>query len=841
MTTLREDLRLAFRRLRHEPGFTVVAVLTLALGLGANIAVFTLIHGLLMRSLPVERPEELFRLGDNNNCCVNSGLQTSYSLFSTKLFQHLRESTASEFSEITGFQATTQALGVRRVGAAGTESYPGQYVTATYFQTFGVKPAAGRLFVPDDDRPDAAPVAVMSHQTWTRTYGQDPTVVNAPVVINGTPMTIVGVAAADFFGDAIRANPPGIWLPLGQEPAMRGPASLLERADSDWLYVIGRLRPGSNPERLASVATSALQRWLSAQSFVSEANRPTIPDRRIAVTPAGGGVALLKYQFGLSLNILFATSALVLLIAAANLANLLLARADRGQAALRAALGASPGRIVRQAMTEGVLIALVGGVVAIAVASASARALVAIAFQGVAFIPFDAAPSTTVLLFAGGLAVVTGALFTAAPAWAMSRTAPLEALSGVGRSGHHRSFVPRRSLVVAQVALSLVLLVGAGLLATSLSNLERQPLGFDPADRTIVFVNPPPISDEPDRLRQFYTTIVETLRRVPGVTDATYALYTPMEGNNWSSSMSLAGRTDPIPESPSWNRVGPRYFETIGTKAVRGRLLAETDTPASARVAVVNETFRRRYLDKVEPIGQRVGIGDASHANDYQIVGVVEDVKYTQPTAATRAMVFLPAFQTVDYATPGERSMQARSTLMRSIVVRTAPGSGTLEGPIRRALAEADPNLVVTRVIAHGTQVALNYRIQRLMAALTSVYGLLALGLAALGLYGVTSYGVVQRTREIGVRMALGADRGRIIRTVLTGPVRQTLLGLAIGLPIVYGATRLIGAQLYQVGQTDPTILTGSALVLMIAAIIAAVLPALRAAAIEPTRALRGE
>ena len=841
MTILREDLRLALRRLRHEPGFTVVAVLTLALGLGANVAVFTLIHGLLMRSLPVERPEQLFRLGDNNNCCVNSGLQGNYSLFSTRLYEHLRDSTTSEFSQVAGFQANTSALGVRRAGAGATESYPGQYVSATYFQMFGVKPALGRLLVPDDDRPDALPVAVMSHQTWTRTYGQDPTVVNAPFVVNGRPMTVIGVAAADFFGDAIRANPPGIWLPLGQEPAMRGPTSLLERVDSDWLYAIGRLRPESNPDRLGSVATAALQRWLSAQPFVSEANRPRIPEQRITVAPAGGGVSLLKYQFGRSLNILFVTSALVLLIASANLANLLLARADRGQTALRAALGASPGRIVRQAMTEGVLIAIVGGVVAIFVASASARGLVAIAFQGVAFIPFDATPSTMVLAFAALLAVVTGALFTAAPAWAMSRTAPLEALSGVGRSGHHRSFVPRRSLVVTQVALSLVLLVGAGLLATSLGNLERQPLGFDPANRTMVYIDPPPLAGEPDRLRQFYATIQERLRQVPGVVDVSYAMYTPMGGDNWSSTISIAGRTDPIPEGVTWNRVGPRYFETIGTKALRGRLLLETDTPSAARVTVVNEAFRKRYLDKVEPIGQHLGIGDASHANDFQIVGVVEDVKYTRPTEPARPMIFLPVFQNVEYASAGARATQARSALMRSIIVRTAPGSGTLEGQIRKTLADVDPNLAVTRVLPHVTQVALNFRIQRLMAALTSVYGLLALGLAALGLYGVTSYGVMQRTREIGVRMALGADRGRIVRTVLSGPVKQTVLGLAIGFPIVYGTTRLIGTQLYEVGQADPVILTGAGFVLMVAAIVAAVLPALRAAAIEPTKALRGE
>jgi predicted permease len=843
MATLWDDVKVAVRRLRHEPGFAVVAILTLALGLGANVAVFTLVNGLLLRSLPVERPAELSRLGDNNNCCVNSGLQTSYSLFSTKLYDHLRASTTEEFIAIAGFQATTMPLGVRRSGAAGIESIAGQYVTATYFAMFGVKPAAGRLFRPDDDRPDTPDVAVMSHQTWTQVYGQDPAVENGTFIINGRPMTIIGVAADEFFGDAVRPNPPGIWLPLGKEPAHRGTTSLAERAESDWLYAIGRRRPGVTPQRVATVATAALQRWLEAQSFVSATNRSQIPNQHINVAPAGGGIALLAVQFGRALTILFVTSALVLLIASANLANLLLARADRGQAAIRAALGATSGRLLRQALTEGVIVALAGGAVAVFVASGSARALVALAFPGVAFIPFDTEPSATILLFALGLAVVTGALFTAAPAWAMSRTPPLEALSGVGRSGHQRSFVPRRSLVVAQVALSLVLLVGAGLLATSLGNLERQPLGFDPVDRTIVRINPPPLADEPERVALLYTSMRERLLRVPGVVGATYALYSPMEGNNWSSGISIAGRpVDPAnPYGSSWNRVGPGYFETIGTHALRGRLLNDSDTPSSARVAVVNDAFRRQYFAAVDPIGQRLGIGDASHAGDFEVVGVVEDVKYTNPTQPVRPMIFLRAFQTVPYAEAGDRSTQARSALMRTLVVRTSPGLGTLEGQIRRALAEVEPNLTIIRLLAHSEQVGGNFRIQRLMATLTSVYGVLALALASLGLYGVTAYGVSQRTREIGVRMALGADRGRIIRTVLIGPLRQTLVGLAVGIPLALLAGRALGTQLYEVGQRDPGILSLASIVLVVATVAAAVFPALRAAAIQPTKALRGE
>jgi hypothetical protein len=301
--------------------------------------------------------------------------------------------------------------------------------------------------------------------------------------------------------------------------------------------------------------------------------------------------------------------------------------------------------------------------------------------------------------------------------------------------------VPRRSLVIAQVALSLVLLVGAGLLATSLNRLERQTLGFDPGDRTIVRIDPPQWAAEPDRLARLYTAMQERLRQVPGVVEASYALYSPMEGNNWSSRISIAGRkVDPAqPEGSSWNRVGTRYFETVGTKVLRGRLLADSDTPGSTRVAVVNDAFRRRFFDKAEPLGQRVGIGDESHASDFEIVGVVEDVKYTAAADPVRPMLFLPAFQHVKYEQGGDGSVQARSGLMRTLIVQTRPGAGTLEAQIRRALAEVEQSVTVVRVFPHVDQVSVNFRMQRLMATLTSVYGLLALGLAALGLYGVTS------------------------------------------------------------------------------------------------------
>jgi predicted permease len=355
-----------------------------------------------------------------------------------------------------------------------------------------------------------------------------------------------------------------------------------------------------------------------------------------------------------------------------------------------------------------------------------------------------------------------------------------------------------------------------------------------------VRIDPPALAGQVVALERLYTDLRLRLLQVAGVADVTYALYSPMEGNNWSSRVSVAGRpADAAPSGASYNRVGPRYFETIGTRLLHGRLLDERDRPGAQPVAVVNEAFRRVFFEHVEPVGQRLGVGGPEHASDYEVVGVVDDVKYTAATQPTRPMIFFPAFQSVDYADPSGRSNQARSMLMRSMVVRTTPGAGTLEPAIRRAIAEVSPTLNVMRVLTMDEQVSGNFRIQRLMASLASAYGLLALALASIGLYGVTTYGVTQRTREIGVRMALGADPSRIMRTVVGGPLTQTLIGLAIGVPLALLAGRSVAAQLYGIGGQDPRILTGGVVVMIASAVLAAAVPARRAAAIDPTAALR--
>jgi predicted permease len=839
---LLEDLRLGVRRLWQQPGFTAVAVLMLALGLGANTTIFTLVQALLMPRLPVEQGDELYRLGDNNNCCNNSGLQRDFSLFSYALYQHLRDN-LPEFSSLAAFMPTVQALGVRRDGDDYADSFPVQIVTGNYFTMFGVRPAAGRLLADTDDRPDAPPAFVMSHRIWTDRYDRDPAVIGRQFFISGKPLTLVGVATEGFFGDTVRPDPAAIWIPIGQEPMLRGAASVVDRPSQYWLYAIGRAVPGATREGIQLKATALLQQWLSGQSFVSTQDRSEIPQQRIAVASARGGVQLMRYTFAQPLNLLFITSGLVLLIAAANLANLLLARADRGQAALRAALGASRARLIRQALTEGVLLAVIGGVAGVLVAIAATRTLLALAFPGASVVPVATTPSVMVLLFAFGLSVLTGAIFTAAPAWAMSRAQPIDALHGVGRSSVSRSFVPRRSLVVVQVALSMVLLTGAGLLATSLNNLERQPLGFDPERRIVLRIDPPSIADAPDKLSALYLRMREELLRVPGVESVSYALYSPMEGNNWSSGISIQGRAvDPArPISSSWNRIGPAYFETIGTRLLRGRAIDERDTPGSAHVAVVNAAFVRQFFDKDEPLGRRVGIGGPGHAGDFEIVGVVEDVKYTGASRPTRPMFFVPTMQVAGYDDASDRNVQARSTLMKTVIIRTASEAASLESMLRRTLANVDRGLTVLRVLPLADQVGVNFRLERLMARLTTAYGALALMLASIGLYGVTAYAVARRTREIGVRMALGADRSDIMKVILRGPLFQTAIGLVVGAPLAWFAGRAISTQLYGISGGSPFILTAAMVTLVLSAAVAAIVPARRAASVDPTRALRME
>ena len=502
------------------------------------------------------------------------------------------------------------------------------------------------------------------------------------------------------------------------------------------------------------------------------------------------------------------------------------------------ALGAPRGRLIRQIITESILLAVLGGAAGIFVAFAGARAILLLAFRGAHYVPISATPSLPVLGFAFVLSLVTGIIFGVAPAWVTSHSDPAETLRGAGRGTRDRSSLPRKSLVVLQVALSAVLLIGAGLLTQSLRNLENQRFGFETEGRLILRVDPALAGYTPDRLYGLYQQLEQRLPQIPGVQSASFSLYSPMRGDNWSSGIHIEGRPPDERNSASWDRVSPHYFETIGTRLVRGRPIGDQDTPASPPVAVVNQTFAGKFFPKQDPIGKHFGFGRENHGEDFEIVGLVEDAKYQDAREPAYATFFLPFLQ---MSRDPARSGLVRSHFFGDIELRVSGQPLNLEPAVRRTLAEIDPNLTVLDLMSMSEQLSGNFNQDRLVARLTELFGLLALVLACVGLYGVTAYSVVRRTNEFGIRMAIGANRANVVGLVLRGAMLQLGLGLAIGIPVALAAGRLLSNQLFGVNSYDPAILGLAAAVLSACTLLAGFIPARRAASIDPIQALRVE
>jgi len=840
-----QDLRIGLRKLWRSPGFTVVVVLTLSLGIGATTAIFSLIDAVMLKSLPVANPKELYRLGDNNNCCVMTGTQNdgSFVLYSYPLYEHLRDHTP-ELTRLAAFSSYLSDLSVRRSGdSAPAQPYKGEFVSGNYFEMFGAGAFAGRTLTPRDDTAGAPPAAVISYHTWQTHFASDPSVIGASFVINTLPYTIVGVAPAQFYGDTLRSDPPDFWLPLATEPDR-----WLFANGPEWLYLIGRLGPGATPAEVQAKLTVELQQWLWSTGY-SEATpeqrndqalvdkyRQEIGRQHIHLTSAARGVAQLQTDYSSGLRLLVTLSAFLSLIACANIANLLLARgsSNRLQTAVRLALGAPRTRLIRQILTESVLLALAGGAAALCVAYAGTHAMLALAFRGARYIPIDARPSGVVLAFTFLLSVITGIVFGVAPAWMSSQSDPANALRGAGRSTADGSAGIQKSLVIAQAAFSMVLLIGAGLVTQTLRNLEHQHFGFVTQSRLIVHIAPALAGYTPERLAGLYQRLEDALPHIPGVLSSSLSWYSPLDGNNANERIFIQGKAqDDGREAPSWDRVGPRYFETIGTRILRGRVIDEHDTPAAPHVAVVNETFARRYFPNEDPIGQRFGMRDVSHSGDYEIVGIVEDAKYQDTRGPAYATSFLPLLQT-----PSGQSVEG---WVSAIELHVAGRPENIEPALRQALAGVDPDLTVLKVVSFGEQVARNFNQERLIARLAELFGGLALILACIGLYGVTAYAVARRTNEIGIRMAMGAERVSILTLVVRSALRQVAWGLAIGTPVALAGGRVLADQLYGVRNYDPMTIGLAATVLVACALLAATVPACRASSVDPLVALHYE
>ncbi len=852
MQNLPGNFRYALRQFRLSPVFTAAAVLTLALGIGGTTAIFTLIHAVMLRSLPVSDPGRLYRVGEGDECCVEGGPQDRWGMFSFPLYERLKAETP-EFEEVTAFQAGRARLSVRRQGVeSAARPLRSEYVTGTYFSTLGVRAFGGRVFTPDDDQPAASPVAVLSHRVWQTTYASDPSVVGSTFVIESHPLTVIGVAPAGFFGETLESDPPDIWVPLQQEPMINGEGSLLRQPISAWLRMIGRLRPGASTDGMAPRLTAVLRQWMQNDSGYPSNWMPDVirllPKQVVGVVPAGAGVAVMKEEYGRSLQILLSVCGLVLLIACSNVANLLLARgvARRGQTAIRLAVGATPRQIVMQALTESILLAIGGGIFGLLVAMAAARLLLALAFHSSHFLPISTAPSLMVLAFAFGLALVTGIIFGAAPAWLATRTDPAEALRGSGRGTRDRSSFARKALLVVQASLSVVLVAGATMLARSLNKLEHQNFGYQVQGRVEVDMNNPPATYTQPQLASLYRQLEEQLNRLPGVQGSALALYNPLT-DNWGELIMVAGHPPAKlneEAGASWDRVSANYLQNLGMPILRGRVFTAADNETTAPVAIVNEAFVKRFFKSDEnPLDQHFGLDVPEYAGTFRIVGVVRDAKFAGwgLSRPARPMFYVPLAQNVAYPDELMKKIELRSHFIGGIMLVTNMSPGALEALLTRMLAELDPNLTINSIRTFEQQIDLSFDQERAVASLAGLFGVVALVLAAVGLYGVTAYTVAQRTNEIGIRMALGADRPKVIRLVLGGAFKRVLVGLLLGLPLAVGAGRLISAQLYGVSSWDPLALTVAAGALAICSFFAAIIPANRAASISPMNALRIE
>ncbi len=852
MGVLLQDLGYAFRQLRKTPGFTVTVLLTLALGIGANSAIFTLVNAILLHNLPVTDPKTLVRIGDTDNCCVNSGWDDKgdYSLFATDTYYMFRKS-LPEFEELAAMESgyAWRPLTVRRAGPQTVaKSVTATFVSGSYFRVFGLSPAAGRLFVDTDDQKGAPVTAVMSYDAWQQDYAGDPSVVGSAFYINTKPATIIGVAPKGFYGDRIDTNPPKYFLPMNSMDDVSG-APYFTDPDVQWAYIIGRVKPGTSLPTIQAKATTLLkQQFATLKTFSDQRAQKALPLTHVVLTPGGGGIQNMQDGYKDHLRLLLWIAALVLLVACANIANLLLVRgmSRRAELSIRSALGAQRSRIVRQLLTESVLLSGMGGLLGLAVSYLGAHALLALAFPNQHNMPITASPSPLVIGFAFALSLLTGVLFGLAPALMAARTQPAESLRSNTRTTAHGASWLQRALVVLQAALSLVLLVAAGLFAQSLNKAQNVDMKLNATNRYIAHINPQAAGYKNTEVEPLYQSIVDRFHAMPGVVKVGLATYTPMEQNNWGSGVKVQGEPD-INKGASWVKGTSEYFDSVGTHVVMGRGFTSQDTLNAPPVAVVNQEFAKLFFGNRNPIGHRFGFsgpGQAGLDGAHEIVGVVEDTTYTSVYWKNHAMYFLPLTQRAGNAhdpDPGSSLEHDLSMFAGALVIQTSRPVPGFEKIVADTLASINPNLTIVKFQTFQQQIDDRFIEERLIARLTSLFGLLALLLAAIGLYGVTAYTVVRRTPEIGIRMALGAARSRVIGTVMRGAMLQTAAGLAIGIPVAIFCVRYVKSQLFEISSVNVPVMAIAIGVLVLAAAIAGIIPARRAASIDPVRALRIE
>jgi putative ABC transport system permease protein len=843
MATFFQDVRYGLRMLWKSPGFTAVAILTLALGIGANTAVFSLTDQVLLRSLPISHPEQLVELvspGPQPGRGWSDGIQGSS--FSYPMYKDLRNSTAGAF---TGLLATFPAT-VDVAGMGVSERVPVELVSGNYFAVLGVTPALGRVFSSyDETAPGANPVVVLSYGFWQQHFGRDPSVLNKTLDVNGTSLTIVGVARKGYEGVQIGASP-GLFVPITMKTQLDPNREKLDDRKDHWAQVLARLKPGFSTKRAeAAIAPgyhALLESELPVYSFMTANDQKKFVAKPLLLIRASQGRPVIQQSIEPPLLTLMIMVGLVLLIACANLASLLAARGEMRQReiAVRLALGASRLRLIRQLLTEGMVLSLAGCIGGLLFASWTLGLLVAALNSGMQVLGLHAGLDYRVLFFAVGISAFATILFALAPALHSTRMDLQSSLKehGAGAGGSAASVRLRQLLIVSQVALTAVLLTASGLLVKSLLNLDRTNLGMNVTHVLQFSISPALNQYTPERSAQLFDHLRSAIGQLPGVRSVAMAMVPLFENSDWDGTLTAQGYTPSPDETPfaQLNSVSPGFFSAMGIPLLSGREFTDADASAGPPVAIVNETFARKFFARQNPVGLRVwfGKGKGIQQPGFEVVGVVQDSKYDNVRQKILPFMYFPYRQTA--------SPKAFVPLgFGTFYIRTRQDPAALTSEVRNTIDTFDPHLPIYDVRTLNEQVEQSMFSDRMMTFLSVALGSLAALLAALGLYGVMAYIIVRRTREIGIRMALGAQRTDVLRMVLLQGGKLALIGLIAGVILAAATARYLASQLFGVSAYDPFIFVAAAALLMAIALAACWLPARRATLLDPMSALRHE